>query len=362
MISPFRLVIGLCLLATSAIAESDPPATAVWAIAPAGQDLPEQALLAIGLVALDPGIVDAEQSKETVALRRAEALYIPFFLRTLLEETRLWGAVRFLPTADRSTELLIGGRIVKSSGDHLAVHFRAIDSTGRLWLDREYSTTVEFADYENSPDTEPFMQLYQQVAADLEQFRATLPLTDLERIIEISRLAYAAALAPDVFNGYLKSDQEGRLRINRLPAKDDPMWARIERTRDTEYLFIDAVDLQFAQYYKDLAPTYTAWRRLTLESRLLIESYRSQSSARRSRKGKNSAAKSYRELQELKLYQLTLREAIVGFEFEVGPTTLDLDGEVVALSGSLAEQHDQWKGLLSRIYAAQLGLPLLDSN
>ena len=67
-------------------------------------------------------------------------------------------------------------------------------------------------------------------------------------------------------------------------------------------------------------------------------------------------------MQELKLYQLTLREAIVGFEFEVGPTTLDLDGEVVALSGSLAEQHDQWKGLLSRIYATQLGLPLLDTN
>ena len=59
------------------------------------------------------------------------------------------------------------------------------------------------------------------------------------------------------------------------------MLARVERPRETKNLLVDAVDLPFAQYFHDLAPTYTAWRRLTLEARTLMESYRDQTSTTR---------------------------------------------------------------------------------
>ena len=362
-----RLGVALLLWSTTALAQTESIGAAAWVAeskldnSGAETELPEQALLAIGLLTLDLGVSSHTASKERLALRQAEALYIPFLLRTVLENTRLWGPVRVLPSSDPTAELLITGTIVESSGERLVVQLSAIDSTGRQWLDQQYVATAQLADYE-TPGTEPFLSLYQQIAADLSKFRATLELRDLDRIIQVSRLAYAAVIAPEAFDNYLKRQANGRLVINRLPAVGDPMLARVERTRETEYLFIDAVDLQFGQYFRDLAPTYAAWRRLTLESQTLMASYRKQARSKRSSKGKKSAARSYRELQELKLYQQTLREAMVSFRFEVGPTTLDLDGEIIELSGSLAEQQIQWKSLLSQIYAEQVGLPLISDS
>jgi hypothetical protein len=356
-----RLLIGLILIgalsAASVAATEQAAQKAAWANRSADAELPEQALLSIGLVEFEPGTLASNAPEGAMALRRAEARYIPYLLRRVIENSRLWGAVRFLPAADPSTELLVSGKVIESTGDRLVAQFKATDSTGREWLNREYTATAQLADYGNRDGPDPFLGLYRQVATDLNEFRSTLALEQLARIIEISRLRYAAAMAPDAFGNHLVSLPDGRTAVNRLPAAGDPMLARVERTRESEYLFIDTVDLQFSQYFSDLAPVYKAWRKLTLESGALMASYREKSSSRRARKGKNSLQRSYNELRELKLYEQSLREAISGFEFEVGPTTLDLDGELIELTGSLHQQHEQWKGLLGKIYAEEVGLP-----
>ena len=349
---------AILLFASVALAQEQPRSIARWANGLDGAELPEQALLAVGLVIMDHGISRAEATEAEKSLRSAEARYIPFVLRTVLENTRLWGPVRLLPAIDASSELLITGAIIESSGDRLRVRLKAVDGTGRRWLDQEYDATAKLSDYEESRGAEPFLHLYKQIAADLERFRSTLPLRDLARIIEVSRLRYASTLAPEAFAAHLDYRPDGTVGINRLPSATDPMLARIERIRETEYLFIDTVDQHFSLYAGQLGPTYLAWRRLTLEARDLLAAYRNKSESRRANKGKNSMNRTYSELQELKYYQQTLREAIGGFRFEVGPTTLDLNGDLVELTGSLSEQHGQWKSLLSQIYASELGLPL----
>ena len=64
-------------------------------------EIPEYALLDIGIVLFDPGIPDSveEQQEDFVfpAVRRAEARYIPYHLKGTLESTGYWGSVWVVP-------------------------------------------------------------------------------------------------------------------------------------------------------------------------------------------------------------------------------------------------------------------------
>ncbi len=353
-----RLLPGLCLLswllAAAGPVASQAPDLAPWVKDDEPGQLPPPALLAVGVVEFDPGLGPKPVTDPRFALRGAESRYVAFLLRRVLEETERWGPVRMLPGPDHAVELLIQGTIVESGGDRLELHLIATDSTGRRWIDRPYQATAQLADYRSADGADPFRSLYSAVAADLERFRSTLSLQQLEQVIETARLKYAAELAPAAYRDYIALGADGRVQIRRLPAAGDPMLARIERVREAEYLFIDTVDLRFARYFEDVRPTYMAWRSSTLESKVLMNAYRREAESRR---GRQSARQRYYQLRELKLHQQTLREALGGFALEAGPTSLELNGELVELSGSLTEQFDQWKSLLARIHAAEVGLP-----
>ena len=130
------------------------------------------------------------------------------------------------------------------------------------------------------------------------------------------------------------------------------MLTRVLRIREAEYLFADTVDLQFEQYYRELKPSYLAWRQAAVEAGGIMAAYRESSSRRK----KKSAQEKYNQLRELKLYQQTLRDNLSAFAFEVSPSTLEVAGQVVQLSGSLAEQQAQWQDLLERLYAQEVGV------
>ncbi len=313
---------------------------------PAAAQLPEAALLSVGVLAMDAPDGDAP--------RAAESLHVSFTLRQVLEETERWGPVRMMAGPDHPVELLITGTVVASDGERLILHLVAADATGERWIDREYRATAGLEDYLEPGRSEPFEALYAEIAADLERHRASLSLQRLEHIIEVSRLRYAAALAPDAFGGHLERGPDDRFRIRRLPAADDPILARIERVRAAEHLFVDTVDLQFLRAFEEVAPTYTAWRKANVETRTLLDEYREDA---RARKGRQTARQRYYQMRELKLHQQSLREALAAFAFEVGPTTLELNGELVQLSGTLAAQLGQWRELLGGIHAAEVGLP-----
>lgn len=339
-----KALLAPLLLAWSLAAPANPEAQVDWN--PAAAQLPEAALLSIGVLALDAPAGEAPSA--------AESVHVSFALRRALEETERWGPVRMMAGPDHPAELLITGTIVASDGERLVLHLVVTDATGERWIDREYRATAGLDDYLDPTRAEPFAPLYAGVAADLERYRASLSLERLNHIIEVSGLRYAAALAPDAFGGHLERDPDGRYRIRRLPAADDPILARIERVRAAEHLFVDTVDLQFLRAFEEVHPTYAAWRKAMVESRTLMHAYRDDAQAR---KGRQSARQRYYQLRELKLHQQSLREALAAFAFEVAPTTLELNGELVQLSGTLEAQLRQWRDLLAGIHAAEVGLP-----
>lgn len=326
-------------------------AVAPWALTDAAE-LPEAALLEVLLAPFDPGPAPNAGNDER-ALAAAEARILPYRLRAALEGTRRWGPVRMLPTADAQAELRIHGEILTSRPQRLALRITAVDATGRQWIDRTYEGTAGPADY--MPETPPpFEPVYESIIADLEAARARLTLSELQRILGVAQLRYAADLAPGVFGDYLARTEDGGFRLRRLPAADDPMLARVQRIEASEALFEDTADQQFRAYYAAVAPTYRALQGSLLEADRLLADYRRQARDRRSRKGLQQR---YNQLRELKLHEETLRKQLAAFAFESSPTTVKMEGELVQLTGTLEEQYAEWKSLLRRIFEAEVGLP-----
>src|SRR6478735_8902876 len=95
----------------------------------------------------DPGIPEALATDEEAMakkriypdLRRAEARYFPVMLRNTLESSAQWGAVRVAPDSVQFVDLAISGKIIESTGQHLAIEVTAKDAAGRIWMqDKRY--------------------------------------------------------------------------------------------------------------------------------------------------------------------------------------------------------------------------------
>ena len=63
-------------------------------------------------------------------IRLAEARYMPFVAKNLLQSTGNWGAVRVIPRATDAVDLTLDGRILESDGERLVIEARVTDATG----------------------------------------------------------------------------------------------------------------------------------------------------------------------------------------------------------------------------------------
>jgi len=72
----------------------------------------ESMLLDIGIVEFEGGIAqdnDPEKSGMYEEIRSAEMRYIPYHLKTTLQGTGHWGAVRVIPSRNAFTDIVISG-------------------------------------------------------------------------------------------------------------------------------------------------------------------------------------------------------------------------------------------------------------
>ena len=356
-----------------------------------------EALLDVGIAVFDPGVTEGDTADVGDGLypqvRKAEARYVPYTLRRVLEQTNQWGAVRVLPEPDPAAELLITGEILESDGTVLAVRVRAVDALGREWLDKGYEDTATQFAYRDDIDYDgdPFQNLYHQIANDLLAARAKLNRDELVRIRTVASLKYAAELSPAAFGDHLSTGRDGQVAVNRLPAPNDPMLARVNRIREAEYLFVDTVDQQYAVFYHQMDPSYDQWRRYSYEetlaladvkrsarTRLLAGALAAVGGAAISSKAGNSAGRlvgnaavlggltlmkqGYDTSKQSKIHQEALKELATSFDAEVAPVVMEVEGEVVKLNGSLEAQYQEWRRLLREIYAAETGFPVPDDS
>lgn len=289
------------------------------------------------------------------SVRAMESRLFAWQLRKVLEESSRWGAVRMLPESDAVSELVVSGRITASDGQRTALMVRAVDSTGRLWLEREYAHTASAADYpdERVAYRDPFRSIYHKIASDLEVARARLDQAELLRIQETAQLRYAAQVAPQAFGEYVSRSESGWI-VNRLPAQEDPVMARVLRVRNAQFLFVDTLDQNYGAFYREVYPGYSQWRRLSFEERVALQELQTRGAS--DRRGFGGMHDNYRNYREIQLAEDSLRDLLDAIRFEAAPTEVSLEDTRRTLEGTIEEQYREWRELLDAIYRDELGL------
>jgi len=334
----------------------------------ADERLPEDELLDVGVIVFDPAIPESEkvQEKDYIfpAVRKAESRFFPYNLRTTLQGTGNWGVVRVLPDRSKAVDLLVSGKILSSDGELLQVHIQAQDNTGRVWLEKEYSQRASrFAYTEaNTKGIEPFQDLYDTISNDLLEARSQFSAKDILSIRKIAELRYAADLAPPAFDSYL-DHEDGIYSLTRLPSQNDPMMNRIYRIRSTEHTFIETLDEHYSIYCGSIRRSYQSWRKYSYEEASALRELRSEGRTRTiigaatALLGGTDLLKSGLEMRdESDIHADVLRELSESLEPEIDPFTLELEGRAVTLGGSIETQYEQWRSLLSDIYATETGM------
>ena len=69
-------------------------------------EIPEEALLDIGILLFDPNIPDEDKELIFPEIRKAEARYIPYHLKKTLQDSGFWGGVWVLPEKSEAIDML----------------------------------------------------------------------------------------------------------------------------------------------------------------------------------------------------------------------------------------------------------------
>ena len=292
-----------------------------------------------------------------IQVSSVERRYLPFRLKETLDRAGFWGAVRVMPQTDLNSEINVTAKILFSDGVELRLQVLAVDAAGRVWLDRMYHDVTSDLDYSTDPSyqIDPFQDLYNRISNDLSNSLETYTELDRDLLLNIAMLKYASELSPETFGRYLSEDK-GELTLKGLPSEDDPLFQRVQRIRESEYLFADSVDQHYESLHKQIGPTYAWWRYYSYE---LIEGNRKLTkvdATRGATKGSWYAMERiYKTYKESKMNEDALRELTNSFDRETEPTVADLAGRVIRLTGTLDRQYEEWRRLLRELYRNETG-------
>lgn len=353
----------------------------------------EEELLDIGIAILDPNVPESydEQIEQLIQpeIRRAEANFIPYVAKNLLQSTGNWGAVRVVPRPTHAVDVIVEGKILHSTGENLTVEMSVTDATGRHWFSRRYDALASKYAYETGvpQSIDPFQAIYKQLADEMLEYRKGLSYDEILVIRRTAEMKFAQDFAPDAFAEHITTTADGEFELKRLPSENDPMLARVRRVREREYLFIDTLDEYYESFHRDMFESYQNWRRATYDEAIAYKQLRAQSRARTIGGataiiagvaamsessdpyvdaggivsvigGAMTIKSAIAKRAEAEIHAEVLQEVGVAAEAEIVPHTIELENQTVRLQGSVDEQYEELRRILRRIYFEDLGLPV----
>jgi hypothetical protein len=332
----------------------------------------EVELLDVSIVIFDANVpVEYDEKIEQLVqpeIRAAEANYMPYFAKNLLQSTGNWGSIRVIPRKTFAFDVIVTGKILHSDGESITLELSVSDASGRQWFADRYEALASRYAYDGSvpADVDPFQTVYRQFSDDLLAYRRTLTSEDIVRIRTISELRYAEDLLPDAFNDYLLLDVEsGEMEIQRLPSDLDPNIERIRRLREREYLFIDTLEAHFDLFGRNMYPSYQSWRQATYDEAIAIKQLDKQIRERTiaslaafaSLSGVGHQIDRIDEKKaDVAIHAEVLAELGVDAGAEIIPYTLELENESTRLQGNVLQQYNELRKLLKSAYYRDLDL------
>ena len=353
----------------------------------------ESMLLDIGVVEFASGIEasnDPQESGIYEEIRSAEVRYLPYHLKTTLQGTGHWGAVRVIPSRNAFTDIIISGTIEESDGEFITLDVSVADSRGKHWYDKSYNTQTGISSYSENRDRrmDPYQKVFNDIANDLREFVKALPPEDVRAVRQVTELRFFADMSPSAFGEHLAVDEDGYAEIMRLPAENDPSVNRLRQIRERDRLVVDTLNEHYANFYYGIAIPYHSWRKTAREESINYRQVR-RSAALQTLMGAvviagalavdaNSSSYSKRQMQrslqniaigegfksfmtgisrrnEATMHRESIKELSESFGAEAAPMVVTVEGETRRLTGTAAAQYESWRRLLKEIYEAETG-------
>ncbi len=365
------------------------------------QEIPADQRLDVVVHSFDAGIPDGIAGDEEALakkriypeMRKAEARYFAVMMRNTLESSAQWGAVRVAPESVQFVDVAVTGKIIESTGKHLALEITVRDAAGRVWFDaRRYEGDADIGSYKTDASLkarDPFQNVFSSIANDLLVARQKLDATALRELRNVSELQFAADLAPDALSGYLRQEQlkggAQLVRVARLPAENDPVAQRVHRIRERDATVIDTLDGYYTGFADQMQQSYgefrrTSWDEIDKQERALASartrtflgaaavaasifvptscssnaSCNLQSAARYAGAvgGVGSILSGLQKYADARTHAQAFSELARSFQSEVGGQVVEVEGRSLRLTGTAEEQYREWRRLL-REYQAQ---------
>ena len=353
----------------------------------------ESMLLDIGVVEFGGAIAednDPEESGIYNEIRSAEVRYLPYHLKTTLQGTDHWGAVRVIPSRRAFTDIVISGNIAKSDGEFITLDVTVEDSRGHHWYDKSYSTQTGISSYSESRDrrVDPYQKVFNDIANDLNEFVRQMPSESVRELQQVTELRFFADMSPLAYGEHLATDEDGNTSIVRLPAKNDPAVDRLRQIRERDRLVVDTLNEHYANFYYGIAIPYYSWRKTAREESINYRQVK-RSATLQTLMGAaviagafavdtNSSSYSKRQMQrslqniaisegfntimagvsrrsEATMHLESIQELSESFGAEAAPMVVTVEGETRRLTGTAAAQYESWRRLLKEIYKAETG-------
>ena len=156
----------------------------------------------------------------------------------------------------------------------------------------------------------------------------------------------------------LATNDEGLLEAASLPAKSDPMFARVEDMRVRHHAFIDTVDEYYGALHDEMLQAYIMWRRHSYDQQEQLVSRKQEPISQdffSSSSGYLSMTQRYTRYRWSKIYRQEFQDLAAGFNQELAPAILELNEQVHGLSGTMAEQYIQWRRILRQLFELETG-------
>lgn len=351
---------------------------------------PPDELLSVGIEIFDAGRVDEktlEKQHSNRQIRETEVQFMPYHLKTTLEQSGFWGEVRVVPADAKGLDVMVYGEVIESHGEELELDVRVVDAQGMVWIERAYRDELTKEDYEQIliGKRGPFQNIYNAIANDIATVRRRMDPLAVKKLHRTTQLLFAHHLVPEAYEGYVAENDRGKMEVVRLPAEDDPMWQRVNQIATRNALFFDALNNTYDPFYRKMWEPYVDWRRYNLVEQVSIREARGESIKQAVAGLAMIAAAVLLEVYEVddastirdvliiggtqvvingvniskraEIHRETLKELSESFSSDAQTVRVELEGQTVALTGTVQEQMVQWQGILREIHLEEQTFP-----
>lgn len=364
--------------------------------------------LDVAIPVFDPGIPNDPRKWEAQGiwpeLRRAESVWYAKKLAEALDKTGIFNSVLVVPDTAVSADLYVMGTLKESNGEDLEIELKLFATTGKELMKKKKMKARVPQTWYSDPRTQnkdPYAPTYVSAANDIVSELLKIAKKDektrkknekhiaknkpkrvkaeaLEEIRIVRHAQYGEVLSEEEFGGVTKA-KKGVLSLSYIPDREQENWMRVGSVVSADLRFNQMMDTSYDELTASMADSYRYWQK---DAYPIAKGQREAKAARNAavfgalltaavaaNVGSNSnstagqtaavtaavasvaaATKAFQENEESKQLAGQLNELGNSVSAVLSPKVIKMENKEVELTGTAAEQQQQWSTLLKEWY------------